>query len=53
MRLEQTMFLHALRKQNPVLIEAVILLWQQGKIGPDTYIIDVDQTLSNARKLLA
>lgn len=53
MRLEQTMFLHALRKQNPVLIETVILLWQQGKIGPDTYIIDVDQTLSNARKLLA
>ncbi|ANI31199.1 hypothetical protein PL78_15390 [Yersinia entomophaga] len=46
------MFLNALRKQNPTLIDTAIMLWQQGKIGPDTYVIDVDQTLSNARSLL-
>lgn len=47
------MFLQALEKQNPALIDAAYLLWQQGKIVPDSYVIDVDQLLENARLLVA
>lgn len=47
------MFLNALEKQNPALIDAAIALWQRGEILPDTYVIDVDQVLENARALLA
>lgn len=46
------MFLDALEKQNPALIDAAISLWQRGEILPDTYVIDVDQVLENARLLL-
>ncbi|PHM44833.1 hypothetical protein Xmau_01547 [Xenorhabdus mauleonii] len=46
------MFINALKKQNPKLIEVARRLWQQGAILPDTYIIDVDQVLNNGRKLL-
>ncbi|AHG20920.1 hypothetical protein Z042_15910 [Chania multitudinisentens RB-25] len=47
------MFLSALQKQNPALIEAAVALWQQGKVLPDTYLIDLDQLWENARLLLA
>ncbi|BET95175.1 YhfX family PLP-dependent enzyme [Xenorhabdus taiwanensis] len=46
------MFIEALKKQNPKLIEVAKDLWQQGAILPDTYIIDVDQVLDNGRRLL-
>lgn len=46
------MLLKALQKQNPALIEAALLLWQQGLIRPDSYVIDVDQVKQNARLLL-
>ncbi|MBS9426966.1 YhfX family PLP-dependent enzyme [Photorhabdus akhurstii] len=47
------MFMHALNRQNPALIEAAQMLWAQGALLPDTYVIDVDQVLDNARRLLA
>lgn len=47
------MFLNALEKQNPALIDAAVSLWNSGEILPDTYVIDVDQVLENARALLA
>lgn len=46
------MFLNALQKQNPALIKAAHLFWQQGKILPDSYVIDSDQLLDNAHLLL-
>lgn len=36
------MFIEALKRQNPALISAAIALWQQGKIAPDSWVIDVD-----------
>lgn len=47
------MFLNALEKQNPALMEAALRLWQRGEIRPDSYVIDVDQVLENARLLHA
>ncbi|AKH65458.1 MULTISPECIES: YhfX family PLP-dependent enzyme [Photorhabdus] len=47
------MFINALKKQNPALIEAAHTLWAQGALLPDTYVIDVDQVLENAGRLLA
>lgn len=46
------MFIHALKRQNPALIAAAVDLWQQGKIAPDSWVIDVDQVMENARRLL-
>ena len=46
------MFINALKRQNPALITAAIALWQQGKIAPDSWVIDVDQVLENGRRLL-
>lgn len=43
------MFLKALQKQNPALIDSAIDLLQNGTILPDTYVIDVDQFIDNAR----
>ena len=37
------MFVEALKRQNPALISAALSLWQQGKIAPDSWVIDVDQ----------
>lgn len=45
------MFLKALQERNPKLIDASIQLHQSGKILPDTYVIDVDMVVENARKL--
>ncbi|MGE4802024.1 YhfX family PLP-dependent enzyme [Yersinia hibernica] len=46
------MFLKTLLKQNGKLVDAVISFYQQGKICPDSYVIDVEQTEANARLLL-
>lgn len=42
------MFIEALKRQNPKLISAAIALWQQGKIAPDSWVIDVDELLRMA-----
>ncbi|WP_370604642.1 YhfX family PLP-dependent enzyme [Citrobacter braakii] len=46
------MFIEALKRQNPALISAAIALWQQGKIAPDSWVIDVDQVIENGKRLL-
>lgn len=46
------MFIHALKRQNPALITAALRLWQQGKIIPDSWVIDVDQVLENGKRLI-
>jgi Predicted amino acid racemase len=46
------MFIQALQRQNPALIDAAIRLWAQGKIEPDSWVIDVDQVLENGRRLI-
>lgn len=46
------MFINALQKQNPKMIGVTRELWAQGLILPDTYVIDVDRVLANARQLL-
>lgn len=46
------MFLKTLLKQNTKLVDAAISFWHQGKITPDSYVIDVEQTETNARLLL-
>ena len=43
------MFIDALKRQNPALISAAITLWQQGKIVPDSWVIDVDQDRKSTR----
>ncbi|PCH80269.1 MAG: amino-acid racemase, partial [Hyphomicrobiales bacterium] len=43
------MFLDVLRRRNPALIEASIKLHQEGKIPPNTYVIDLDTVESNTR----
>ncbi|MGC9492570.1 YhfX family PLP-dependent enzyme, partial [Vibrio genomosp. F10] len=45
------MFLEALEKQNPNLINATLALFKQGKLQPDTAVIDVDQLLINAKSM--
>ncbi|HBC5671488.1 TPA: YhfX family PLP-dependent enzyme [Citrobacter koseri] len=46
------MFIHALKRQNPALITAAIRLWQQGRIVPDSWVIDVDLVLENGKRLV-
>ena len=46
------MFVEALKRQNPALISAALGLWQQGKIAPDSWVIDVDQVLENGKRLI-
>jgi predicted amino acid racemase len=41
-----------LKHQNPGLIAEAVRLWQQGKIAPDSWVIDVDQVLANGKRLL-
>ncbi|UTV30399.1 YhfX family PLP-dependent enzyme [Photobacterium atrarenae] len=47
------MFLQALQKQNPALIDGAFTLLKEGAILPDTYVIDVDQFTANARLIKA
>lgn len=46
------MFMEATRKRNPNLIKAAVKLHQEGLILPDTYILDVDMILQNAKAIL-
>ncbi|MDL2229565.1 alanine racemase [Treponema sp. OttesenSCG-928-L16] len=46
------MFLRFLKEKNPELIDYGAYLLEEGKIGPDTYILDLDAIESNARRLL-
>lgn len=46
------MFLDVLEKRNPKLIETAFKLHQEGKILPDTYILDLDAILYNAKLIL-
>ncbi|MDA8353322.1 MAG: alanine racemase [Firmicutes bacterium] len=46
------MFLDALRRRNPALVEACVHLHQQGRIPPNTVVIDVDTVRENARHLV-
>lgn len=43
------MFLSNLVKQNPAFAEAAINLHQDGKLPPDTYVLDLDMIAQNAR----
>ncbi|MEG0255560.1 MAG: YhfX family PLP-dependent enzyme [Vagococcus sp.] len=47
------MFLEATKRRNPKLIEAAVMLHQDGVILPDTYILDLDQIVENAKGLKA
>ncbi len=46
------MFLNALVKKNPKFISTVSNLYQQNKLEPDTYVIDLDTLLYNAELIL-
>ncbi|WEJ87916.1 MAG: YhfX family PLP-dependent enzyme [Klebsiella huaxiensis] len=46
------MFIKALQRQNPTLIATALRFWQQGRIAPDSWVIDVDQVLENGKQLL-
>lgn len=46
------MFLHQLLKSNPALLQYAKELHENGTIMPDTYLIDVDTVLDNARRML-
>jgi predicted amino acid racemase len=47
------MFLDAIRRRNPRLIEAAISLHQAGKIPANAYLIDLDAVEANARTIAA
>ncbi len=42
------MFLTKLQKENPKLVEAMVSLHQEGKLLPDSYVIDLQQFRANA-----
>lgn len=46
------MFLAKTMETNPKLIEVAVDFHQKGYLYPDTYVIDYDQTLENARLIL-
>ena len=46
------MFLDKLCKTNPNLIQTAVHMHQQEQIMPDTYVVDVDQFLENAKAIL-
>lgn len=46
------MFLNSVIKRNPLLIEESIRLLQRGHIRPDSFVVDLDTLLKNARKIL-
>lgn len=47
------MFLDITQKRNPNLIKAAFYLHQNGFIQPDTYVIDLDHLMDNARHIKA
>lgn len=46
------MFLHKMMERNKPLVEYAIQLHQAGGIMPDTYMIDLDMVIMNAREML-
>lgn len=46
------MFLNALRERNPALLEYAFTAHVQGKILPDTYLLDLDAIVENGRKMV-
>ena len=46
------MFLNKLQERNPNLLNAAIEFHQKGLLFPDTYLLDVDTILDNARLLI-
>ncbi len=47
------MYLQRLRERNPQLLEAAVNLHQAGRIPPNTWLIDLDTIVENARVLAA
>lgn len=47
------MFVNALQKHNPALIDAALALHKQGEILPDSYVLDLDAFINNARTIKA
>ncbi len=45
------MFLDVTMRRNPNLIKAAFELHQEGKISPDTYVLDLDAIIDNAKKI--
>ncbi|MCV7255814.1 alanine racemase [Mycobacterium hackensackense] len=45
------MFLQALQRRNPALIDAAIQLHQSGQLPPNTFVLDLDAITGNARAL--
>ncbi len=45
------MFVERLRRDNPQFIDAIVKLQQQGKLLPDSYVVDMEQFRSNARAI--
>lgn len=46
------MFLNKLQERNPNLLNAAIEFHQKGLLSPDTYLLDVDTILDNAKLLI-
>ena len=43
------MFLELLRRRNPRFVQTVVALHQQGRLPPNTVVIDLDTVEDNAR----
>lgn len=46
------MFLNKVMQNDPKLVETAVAFHQAGKILPDTFVVDVDQFLENAKNML-
>lgn len=47
------MFTKQLKNKNPKLIEAAYQLYESGLVLPDSFLVDVDQLMANAKAMLA
>lgn len=47
------MFVEKVIQQNPKLVDSAFFLHQEGRIEPDSYVVDVDQFLANAKIILS
>lgn len=47
------MFVNKLQKENPQFVQALVQLHQEGKILPDSYVIDLEQFRANAAAIKA
>ncbi|AIO19403.1 hypothetical protein KQ51_01527 [Candidatus Izimaplasma bacterium HR1] len=46
------MFLKKLMKENKLLVEYTLMMHKKGVLLPDTYVIDVDQVVSNGKRII-